>query len=193
MSIAAPQLLARNGRPTKFTPERIQQIKNLVERGKSRDEIAELLDVTVGSLQVTCSRLGISLRRVFLDNGVGLRRGGEQRHYGPRHSFNGSTSSQLPTGRHLRDLSPVGQTQTTTQYQEQTELQEADSMANFTIRVQYKGEARATELLLTNSMIAQLALEADFRHVRIDELVSGLIITTMKKGLLQLVLDPQSG
>ncbi len=47
----------------KFTPERIEQIKNLVERGKRREEIAELIGVTVGSLQVTCSRLGISLRR----------------------------------------------------------------------------------------------------------------------------------
>src|SRR5437773_6044680 len=51
------------GRQLKFTPERIQQIKNLVERGKSRGEIAELVGVTVGSLQVTCSRLGISLRQ----------------------------------------------------------------------------------------------------------------------------------
>src|SRR3954469_23453517 len=51
------------GRQIKFTPERIQQIKNLVEHGKRREEIAELIGVTVGSLQVTCSRLGISLRR----------------------------------------------------------------------------------------------------------------------------------
>ena len=52
----------RRGREVKFTPERIEQIKNLVERGKRREEIAELIGVTVGSLQVTCSRLGISLR-----------------------------------------------------------------------------------------------------------------------------------
>src|SRR6476659_4021769 len=59
------------GRPIKFTPERIQQIGNLVERGKSREEIAELIEVTVGSLQVTCSKLGISLRRPRrLDNGI---------------------------------------------------------------------------------------------------------------------------
>jgi DNA-binding NarL/FixJ family response regulator len=51
------------GRPVKFTPERVQQIKNLVEQGKSREEIAELIRVTVRSLQVTCSRLGISVRR----------------------------------------------------------------------------------------------------------------------------------
>jgi hypothetical protein len=45
-----------NGRPIKFTPERIEQIKNLVERGKSREEIAEIINVTAGSLQVTCQR-----------------------------------------------------------------------------------------------------------------------------------------
>jgi Helix-turn-helix domain of resolvase len=59
-----PGLLGQNGRPLKFTPERIQQIRNLLERGKSREEIAEILEVTVNSLAVTCSKLGISLRRV---------------------------------------------------------------------------------------------------------------------------------
>jgi hypothetical protein len=52
-----------NGRPIKFTPERFEQIKNLVERGISREEIAGTIGVTLGSLQVTCSRVGISLRR----------------------------------------------------------------------------------------------------------------------------------
>src|SRR5262249_59546755 len=57
--------------------ERLQKIRNVVERGKSREELAELSGVTVGSLQVTCSRLGISLRRVVFSNGMGLlRRGG---------------------------------------------------------------------------------------------------------------------
>src|SRR6266480_4393326 len=70
----ATQVLIR-GRPIKFTPERIQQVKNLVERGKSREEIAELIGVTVGSLQVTCSRLGIILRQPTFDAGAGsLRR-----------------------------------------------------------------------------------------------------------------------
>jgi DNA-binding NarL/FixJ family response regulator len=55
-------LIARS-RSLKFTPERIRQIENLVERGKSRQEIADILGVTVGSLQVTCSKMGISLRR----------------------------------------------------------------------------------------------------------------------------------
>ena len=33
--------LPTHGRPIKFTPERLEQIRNLVERGKSREEIAE--------------------------------------------------------------------------------------------------------------------------------------------------------
>src|SRR5262249_19869275 len=63
-------LTATNGRRIKFTPERLQQIKNLVERGLSREQIAETIGVTLGSLQVTCSRLGISLRRPRPSNGL---------------------------------------------------------------------------------------------------------------------------
>ena len=67
------------GRETKFTPERIRQIVNLVERGKSREEIAELVGVTVGTLQVTCSRLGVSLRRPRFDTGTGYLRPSKER------------------------------------------------------------------------------------------------------------------
>ena len=49
--------------PSKFTPQAIEKIKEYVKQGLSREKIAKSLDVTVGSLQVTCSRLGISLRR----------------------------------------------------------------------------------------------------------------------------------
>jgi len=67
---SAVPLTAANGRPIKFTPERLQQIKNLVERGLSREQIAETIGVTLGSLQVTCSRLGISLRCPRPSNGL---------------------------------------------------------------------------------------------------------------------------
>jgi len=50
-------------RATKFCPANVQKIKDWVAEGISREEIAKTLRVTVGSLQVTCSRLGISLRR----------------------------------------------------------------------------------------------------------------------------------
>ena len=58
-------------RTTKFTPQNIRKIKDWVAEGISREEIARLIDVTVGSLQVTCSRLGISLRTRQYSNGRG--------------------------------------------------------------------------------------------------------------------------
>ena len=58
----------RGRRTTKFTPANIQKIKDWVAQGMRREDIAKSLDVTVGSLQVTCSRLGgISLRSRYND------------------------------------------------------------------------------------------------------------------------------
>jgi hypothetical protein len=51
------------GRPSKFTSERIQQIKDLIARGETCEIVAAHIGVTVGTLKVTCSRLGVSLRR----------------------------------------------------------------------------------------------------------------------------------
>ena len=47
---------------SRFTPVAIKQIRKLVERGASREDIATTIGVTTDSLQSTCSRLGISLR-----------------------------------------------------------------------------------------------------------------------------------
>jgi hypothetical protein len=44
---AAMTMTNANRRGRQFTPERVQQIRNLVERGKSREEIAELIGVTL--------------------------------------------------------------------------------------------------------------------------------------------------
>ena len=63
----------RGRRTTKFTPANIQKIKDWVAEGISREEIAKSLHVTVGSLQVTCSRLGISLRRRDVSGPCGPR------------------------------------------------------------------------------------------------------------------------
>lgn len=56
--------------PTKFTPECITQIKSLVQSGKTRTEIAQAIGVPLGSLAVTCSKLGISLRPPAPTNGA---------------------------------------------------------------------------------------------------------------------------
>jgi hypothetical protein len=167
------------GRETKFTPERLQQIRNLVERGKSREEIAELIGVTVGSLQVTCSRLGISLRRPIFDTGTGLLRRGEPRSNNGMHnpSHSGDVPSQ-PTEQQQNGA--VEQAQGATPHQERARTN-GPGVANFAIKMQYRGEERTTELPLAQDMIGQLAFEAQFRDMSIGELVGELIKAMMKK------------
>ena len=55
----------RRGKPVKFTPEAIEKIKVLVAQGVGRQEIANLLGVTVGSLQVTCSNSASACDETF--------------------------------------------------------------------------------------------------------------------------------
>ena len=168
-------------REVKFTPERIQQIKNLVERGKSRQEIAELIGVTVGSLQVTCSRLGISLRRPTLNNGlVSLRRNEPDQVPAPRSGH--GTDMHLIKGRPERNSQPQPIDEAehlVPSHQVEKRANEAGA-ANFAIKMQYRGEERVTELPLTQDMITQLAVEAAFRGVPICDLIGDLIVRTLQ-------------
>ena len=182
------------GRPIKFTPERIQQIGNLVERGKSREEIAELIEVTVGSLQVTCSKLGISLRRPRLDNGIRFL---PRRKPVPRNGRSTSDPScdvsvpLQPIGEGSRQDSQPGppeQPRYTTPHQGRPKAKEAD-FAHLSLTMRYKGEERTTKLALTQLAIGQLAFEAGLRDMRIGEFVSELITATIQKNLYQRVLD----
>src|SRR5262249_13786919 len=59
---------------TNSSAENVRQIVNLVERGKRKEEIANIIGFTTGPLQVTCSKLGISLRPPRFDTGTGVLR-----------------------------------------------------------------------------------------------------------------------
>jgi hypothetical protein len=184
------QTLTR-GRPTKFTPERIQQIFNLVERGKTRDQIAEIIGVPTGSLQVTCSKLGISLRRPTFDLGTGLLT--------RRPAYQGTTPS--PQSRSKAELVPKapqsasgtkptaadGQIEVSGPVANQRKPDETPAV--FAIRMEYKGQERSTGLPFDEEMIRQLALEAEIRGMRIGELVSALIIAIVKNDLFPLMRD----
>ena len=161
-------------RPTKFTADRIELIRNLVERGTSRDEIARLLDVSLGSLQVTCSKLGISLRRSVADNGLRRR---EQQHRNGGVRYN-----------------PIVRTDTTSRRSddEHTSSDNASEPVHFAVTVRYRDVERATDLALTAAMIARVTAEAHFRNMRIHELVGDLITATLHKNLVQRVLDTVS-
>jgi hypothetical protein len=63
-------------------------------------------------------------------------------------------------------------------------------VANFAIKMQYRGEERTTDLALTQDVIRQLAFEAQFRDMSIGELVGELIKAMMKKDLFQYALEP---
>ena len=173
------------GRQTKFTPERIRQIVNLVERGKSREEIAELVGVTVGTLQVTCSKFGISLRRPKFNTGTGYLRPSTER------SSNGTPAPEAdrtsPSNDGLRPQSPLQpppaeQAQIATPHHARARTDE-QGVVSFSLRMQYRGEERTTEIPLTHDMMRQLALEAWLRDKKVGEVVSELIVAVFKRDL----------
>jgi hypothetical protein len=183
------------GRQIKFTPERIQQIKNLVERGKNREEIAELIGVTVGSLQVTCSRLGISLRRPTFSNGVVTLRRNEARldQVPTPGSGHGSDNASLHLMKERLERNsepgPVAPAQPPASWQDIGKSVKEAGAATFALRMQYRGEERTAELPLTQDLTGQLAFEAVFRNVSVGELIGDLIVAVLKKDLLQTLLD----
>ena len=176
------------GRPTKFTPERIAEVRNLVEQGKSREEIAEIIGVTTGSLQVTCSKLGISLRRPTVDMGTGLL----WRHQ-PRYQKNKSasrSSAQHETGgtRPVSERPRSGEALAGTTPPANGWHRKLNQ-AMFALRMEYKGQERLIDLPIDEDMIGQLAMETEFRRMRLGELVAALIVEIVKRDLFHLIGD----
>jgi hypothetical protein len=191
MARLSSQVPARGGR-RKFTPERIQQIKNLVERGKSREEIAELIEVTVGSLQVTCSRLGISLRRPRLDNGIRLLPRGKPvpsiERATPHPSGDVSVPLQSIEEQSRQDSRPGLPEQTRHNPAPTVAKSESGGSAILVLAIRYKGEERTNKLAFTQLEIRQLALEAGLREMKIGELISELVTRVILKNLFPRVL-----
>ena len=182
------------GKATKFTPERIQQITNLVERGKSRDEIADILGVTVGSLQVTCSRLGISLRRPKVDNRVLQQKrqpvcGNASLIY--HLSDHDGRAPLQPTEEqsHGNSQSELAEPALITSPQQQRAITPDACSASVAIRMHYRGEERTTELPFAQDMIGQLALEAAFRNKCMGEFIGEIIVAVLKQDRLQTALE----
>jgi helix-turn-helix resolvase-like protein len=192
MAEPTTEVLTR-GRQKKFTPERIQQIKNLVEQGTSREKIAELIGVTVGSLQVTCSRLGISLRQPKAGSRAGLLRRAEPPHSrGIAGDDPRCGDMPLPLTKKQSEESQPGlleQVQASTACQERAKRADEGGPANFAIWMQYRGQQRTTELALTQQTVRQLAFEAEFRNMKIGEFVGEVIAAMLRKNLLQAVLE----
>ena len=161
------------GRPIKFTPERIAQIKNLIAQGKSREEIAGLIGVTVGSFPVTCSKLGISLRRPRPNPPNDLP--------GPGTPCSGTVISSQSQATPVRfAFEQVDQFLQSAQeagpalHPDEIGKQKATA-ANLVLTMQYKGLQRACALDLTDDVLGQLIIEAQVRGMSVGHLVSALI------------------
>jgi hypothetical protein len=165
----------------------MRQITNLVERGKSREEIAEIIGVTTGTLQVTCSKLGISLRQPRFNTGTG------QEKHRISSAASGSQSiliTQCVTSAQdqpMADSAPMKGTELANGGQECGT--EDSASVNLAIRMQYKGTERTTELPLAQDMVARLALEAEFRGMSTGELIGQLIAAAIENDMVKVVLD----
>jgi hypothetical protein len=182
------------GKESKFTPTNIQQIINLVERGKSREEIAEIIGVTPGTLAVTCSRLKISLRGPRYDLGTGvLRRRPSQVPNGANsHQMNGlqkwgvqKTMEEQPAsnGGPVKDVATAAPAAAVLG---KTSISASPKLA---VRILYKGDGQSIESQVSLEMVGRLFLEAEHRSMRIGELFVRLILGIAEKNLFQLVLD----
>ena len=160
---------ARGRRAVKFTPQAIEKIKEFVAEGISRDEIATRLGVTVGSLQVTCSRLGISLRRIILPNSSG-------RHTADVRGRTISTPCSLGIVR-MQEPKDVSQP-----------AARARPVANFALMMRHKGKETATDLPLSSPAIEVLALEAMSRDLDIAGLVGQVLVAAINKDIIQNIL-----
>jgi hypothetical protein len=149
------------GRRIKFTPQVIEQIKESVAAGISRDDIANRIGVTVGSLQVTCSRLSISLRRVILSNGS---------HHAP--DVTGRT-----TPAPMREQKEVSQL-----------AARAAPVAQFAITMRRHGEEKTTDIPLPSAAIELLALEAMSRDLDIAGLVSQVLVAAINQDMIHKIL-----
>jgi len=86
---------------------------------------------------------------------------------------------------------PEAQTQVTNLHHAQARTHEQGEVS-FSLRMQYRGEERTTEIPLTQDMMGQLALEAGLRDIKIGQLVSEVIIGVIRGDLFQGVLDRTS-
>jgi hypothetical protein len=184
-------------RQSKFTPERIQQITNLVERGKSRDEIAELVGVTTATLQVMCSRLGISLRRRWLDVGTGkVGRRPSRSSVGVGGSPPHELGVAVKSPENGEEFGPAAKAQSTESENSVAPQSHAvsktdDAAGVLSICMNYKGQERMIEMPLGAEMLRRIAFEAEFRDMRITELLVKTISQVAEKDLFGLVIEDQ--
>ena len=156
------------GRRVKFTLEVIESIKKLVAQGINRHEIANRLGVTVGSLQVTCSRLGISLRRIILSNGS-------------HHTLD-------VRGRIIPAPCSVGVAHVREQREGSQPGTRAAPVVQFAITMRCHDKEKTFDIPLPSPAIAVLAHEATCRNLNIVDLMGQVLVAAINKDMIHNIL-----
>ena len=170
--IPQASLPPKGRRAVKFTPQAIEKIKEFVAEGISRDEIATRLGVTVGSLQVTCSRLGVSLRRIISTNGSG-------RHTADVRGRTIFTPCSIGIA-HVPEPKDVSQP-----------AARAVPLAEFAMTMRHQGKEQTTDIPLPSAAIEVLALEAMSRDLFIAALMGRVLVAVIDKDMIRKILPDE--
>jgi hypothetical protein len=187
-------------RQSKFTPANIRQIVNLLERGKSKEEIAEIIGVTPATLQVTCSKLGISLRRPGSGASYSLarlRRPASQN--GKTHDVQERTQESIPTDdpteqvQTARKANPVDEEQAVVPLHPKRGPTRKSGSCSVALTMRYKGEERTIDLPLDRDLLGLFALEAEFRSMSVGNLIGQMLHSVAKNDRFGLLLEQAPG
>ena len=160
---AAIPTTAQRGRRRKFTPEAIDKIKELRKRGARREDIADSLGVSVNSLSVTCSRLGISLRA--------------------EHDTADQDASAKPA--------PHGITQGREHKEASQAAANTTPSGKFSVIIRCGDKEIATDIPFTPQQVAALAVNAALRDARLTKLLAQLLVSAIKKDMIQQILGDE--
>jgi hypothetical protein len=171
-------VLATNGRKLIFTPERIQQVINLVERGTCREEIAIIIGCTIGTLAVTASRLGISLRKPR-DNGY------RAKIFSSANSGNGEGRMQEESVN--ENIVPLIQPTKPTVREDSPPITHPIS-----IQISYRGRTMNTPIPMSDDMLAELAIGAEMNGMRLGEYIAAILVAIVNNDMLGQLSEPEA-
>ena len=185
------------GRQSKFTPANIRQIMNLLERGKTNEEIAEVIGVTPATLKFTCSKLGISLRRRPA-SAAGLARFRKRQLYQNGQSPDVSDQSYvnaaaIEDAKHqkqpAREAAATDEEQAVVTLNPNRGLTRKADLCGAAITMRYKGEERLIDIPLDRNLLGLFALEAEFRSTSVGNLIGQMLHRIAKNDMFALFLE----
>jgi hypothetical protein len=145
----------------KFTSEAIDKIKELREHGARREDIAASLGVSVNSLSVTCSRLGISLRSEH-------HTADEDARTKPAPHGIAPAREHKEASQRAADTTPSGK---------------------FSVIFRCGNKEVVTNIPFTQQQVVAVAVNSALQDVRLTKLLTRLLVSAIKKDMIQQILS----